>query len=78
VSIDDPQSVMTGYSQYQSYLLRMWQESPQAPWRVSLQDATTGERRGFSDLESLYAYLSTQQDPDLSPGANLGDGSTAV
>ena len=27
------------------------------PWRASLEDTLTGERRGFADLEALVAYL---------------------
>lgn len=41
----------------QTYLLRLWQESPDAPWRVSLQHATTGERWGFASLEALFSFL---------------------
>lgn len=47
----------TVYAHYQAYLLRLWQESPQAPWRASLQGAVTGERHGFTSLESLFASL---------------------
>jgi hypothetical protein len=59
--------------EYQSYLLRLWQESageppvvelvdsdePRAPplWRASLESPGTGERHGFASLEDLYAYL---------------------
>jgi hypothetical protein len=45
--------------QRQSFLLRLW--SPNAAvarcWQASLEDAHTGERIGFANLEYLFAYL---------------------
>jgi len=44
---------------YEAYLLRVW-ESDQAGesiWRASLESTHTGERRGFADLDGLFAYL---------------------
>jgi hypothetical protein len=48
--------------EYQSYLLRLWRTSSygNAVWRASLESAQTGERRGFADLESLFAFLEQQ------------------
>ena len=46
---------------YESYLLRLW-ESDQAGeliWCASLESTDTGERHGFADLSSLFAYLET-------------------
>jgi hypothetical protein len=45
---------------YESYLLRLWEsdEAGQLIWRASLESTDTGERRGFADLVSLFAYLS--------------------
>ena len=45
---------------YLAYLIRLWQETPGAPWRASTQDVTTDERRGFANLESLFAFLMEQ------------------
>jgi len=47
---------------YYSYLLRLWQvDGAGTPiWRASLEDPHTGERRGFPDLESLFAFLKEQ------------------
>jgi hypothetical protein len=44
---------------YRAYLLRLWQtsEGETAVWRVLLEDPRTGERHGFADLNSLYAFL---------------------
>ena len=45
---------------YESFLLRLWEsdEASQLVWRASLESTDTGERRGFADLDSLFAYLS--------------------
>jgi hypothetical protein len=50
---------------YQAYLLRLWQEGPQEPWRVLLQQVSNGERRVFPDLEALFAFLilATEEQP---------------
>jgi hypothetical protein len=46
---------------YESYLLRLWEsdEASQLVWRALLESTDTGERRGFTDLDNLFAYLST-------------------
>ena len=45
---------------YLSYLLRLWRVSEEkAAWRASLESSRTGKRIGFTDLESLFAYLKT-------------------
>jgi len=51
------------------YLLTIWQERPAssdhpAVWRYSLEDARTGERRGFANLEQLQAFLKDQTRQD--------------
>ena len=48
-----------GQPRYLSYLLRLWQIESQGQlvWRASLEQARTGERRGFPDLAGLIAYL---------------------
>jgi hypothetical protein len=54
--------------EYQSYLLRLWRTSSHGGpvWRASLESAQTGERRGFADLESFFAFLAEQTSDDLS------------
>ena len=42
---------------YHAGLLRLWRERAGGAWRASLQDAESGERFGFADLERLFAYL---------------------
>lgn len=55
---------------YQSYLLRMWWDSPSAGWRVSLEDPVTGQKQGFADLDCVFEFLREQ--------ARLGEYSGAV
>jgi hypothetical protein len=54
--------------EYQSYLLRLWRDDPQAPWRASLQSTATGEIQGFADTASLVTFLVAQ----------MGDGPTST
>jgi hypothetical protein len=42
---------------YHASLLRLWRDHHGGAWRASLQDAESGERLGFADLERLFAYL---------------------
>ena len=44
---------------YHAYLLRLWQtgEGESTVWRISVEDPRSGERRGFADLNSLFAFL---------------------
>jgi hypothetical protein len=54
---------MTGDQRdYQAYLLRLWRVNTGrgTVWHASLEDARTGERRGFADLENLFAFLREQ------------------
>jgi hypothetical protein len=42
---------------YQSYLLRLWREQPKGPWRISLENVSTGKRHKFSGMEAMLAFL---------------------
>jgi hypothetical protein len=47
---------------YHVYLLRLWRERPSSPehpavWRFSVEDARARQRRGFTSLEDLVAFL---------------------
>jgi hypothetical protein len=54
--------------EYYSFLLRLWQTSSHGNvvWRASLESAQTGERCGFADLASLFAFLEQQTGSDAS------------
>jgi hypothetical protein len=44
---------------YRAYLLRLWpvRVTEETVWRASLENAHTGERRGFPSLERLIDHL---------------------
>jgi len=52
--------------EYRAFVLRLWREHPDTPWRCSLQAADGAERLGFADLEQLLAYLLRLADDDTS------------
>ena len=60
----------TSTYQYQSFLIRLWQDSEDAPWRVSTTHVTTGEQLFFDNLESLFIYLSRQTKTAVLPKRN--------
>lgn len=45
-----------------SYLLRIWcvTDYDQVSWRASLEKTGSGELRGFSSLEALFAFLEAE------------------
>jgi hypothetical protein len=45
------------FPEHRAYLLRLWRNSADTPWRASLQSVSTGERHMFADLVSLMAFL---------------------
>ena len=45
---------------YTAYLVRLWQDSQQGPWRASAQSVHTGERVLFASLAELFAFLEGQ------------------
>ena len=44
---------------YLAYLLRLWQiqDKEETGWRASLENAHTGEKLAFADLDQLIAFL---------------------
>jgi hypothetical protein len=65
---DQSEAQSSGRAGSRSYLLRLWQEVPGGRERALLQDVLGGEPRGFSSLESLFAYL------DATRGQSGGEG----
>ncbi len=47
---------------YLAYLIRLWQtgDSGSFTWRVSLEDPRSGQRLGFANLQSVFAFLKEQ------------------
>ncbi len=58
---------------YLAFLLRLWCEDDEQPWRATLESSRTGERRGFASLGALVAYLleTTGAAEETSPVAAL-------
>ena len=44
-------------SLYLAYVLRLWRDGQDTPWRVALQCARTGEQYRFADLAALFVFL---------------------
>jgi hypothetical protein len=45
---------------YRAYLVRLWQETPDASWRASAQSVQSGETVRFGSLQALYDFLDAQ------------------
>ncbi len=44
-----------------AYLLRMWRVGPEpGDWRATLENASTGQRHGFSSPQALCAWILAQ------------------
>ncbi len=41
----------------QAYLMRLWREDDQMPWRIMLQTINDGERENFPTIESFISHL---------------------
>ena len=50
----------TANGSYHSYLVRLWQQTPDAPWRASAQSVQSGMVVHFADLSALFQFLSSQ------------------
>ncbi len=50
---------------YHALLLRIWrvEDDGRGGWRASIEDAHSGERRGFSDLAALLRFLEALLEP---------------
>ena len=44
---------------YRSYLLRLWREAPDAPWRCQVQCVGTGREERFAGLAEMFEFLMT-------------------
>ena len=42
---------------YRSYLVRLWRESPDAPWRCHVNRVGTSLERRFAGLAELFEFL---------------------
>ncbi len=55
--------------EYLAYMLRIWlvRDNQQILWRASVENAQTGERRGFASLDELLEFLQSQAAAMLEP-----------
>lgn len=42
---------------YRAYLVRLWRDDAQEPWRASAQSVQSGELVRFATLQELFAFL---------------------
>ncbi len=47
----------TDPERYQSFLLRLWKETPELPWRFQVRCVSTGDEYRFAELEQVLAFL---------------------
>lgn len=47
----------TGQADYHAYLLRLWREGSEKPWRAVLISPHTGARHHFADPDQLLMFL---------------------
>ncbi|MCI0395386.1 MAG: alkene reductase [Chloroflexi bacterium] len=54
---------------YQSYILRLWRDSPVANWRAMLEDVHSQQQLSFASIELLVTFLleRTLAEPDEHP-----------
>ena len=60
-----------GQPDYQAYLLRLWRETADLPYRATLEDPHTGERHGFANVSQLIVFL--QQIDETAPNETSGE-----
>ena len=48
---------LTQPTHYQAYLVRLWRDSADVPWRVVVTYVSTGEKRHFASLDACFAYI---------------------
>ncbi len=42
---------------YRVFLLRFWRETAEAPWRATLEDPHSGEKRSFATPDHVWVFL---------------------
>jgi hypothetical protein len=52
-------------------MLRLWQVKGESPWRASVENPHTGERRGFASLDALGEFLREQTDSQSLPATEI-------
>lgn len=58
---------------YLAYLIRLWRDGDRGPWRATLQDPHTQERRNFATLAGLRDFLEEQTGETWADPGQLDD-----
>lgn len=56
-------------ARYRSFLVRLWKEAPDLPWRYQVRDVASGDEQRFADVEHLIDFLkeASAQQPGVEP-----------
>lgn len=54
----------TSMTDYHAYLIRLWRDDEQQPWRAELVSPQSGETRRFASPEQLFSYVQEQIETD--------------
>lgn len=63
-------------SDYYAYLIRLWRDDKQQPWRAELVSPHGGETRRFATPEQLFHFVQQQIDSDHQPTAKIATPTT--
>lgn len=61
---------------YKAFMIRLWQDDENAPWRASVQMVRTGETIHFASVLELIGFVRAQASTrlfDALPGTTKGD-----
>jgi hypothetical protein len=61
--------------EYFAYLLRLWRENRDGPWRVLLENPNVEEKIGFANLDELIEFLQNKTGEAIEPN-RLGEAQT--
>jgi hypothetical protein len=56
---------------YHAYLVRLWQDRPESPWRALIIDCANDEELRFATVEELFLFLRRQTDGAGPQGADV-------
>jgi hypothetical protein len=56
-------------SDYHAYLIRLWRDEAQQPWRAELVFPHTGEARRFATPEQMFTFMQQQMEGNAARAA---------
>jgi hypothetical protein len=66
------QRIENAHPHYRAYLVRLWRDDAQEPWRASAQSVQSGELVRFATLQELFAFLEMHT-PSHTDGCSISD-----